>query len=87
MILIEAEDYNLGGAGIAYHDRSSGNQGGDYREDDVDIRSRKGVTFINRQRGSGTRVQDVNRLLKQYRGMRKMMKGAGGKWLRRSMGI
>ncbi len=38
-------------------------------------------------RGSGTRVQDVNRLLKQYRGMRKMMKGAGGKWLRRSMGI
>ncbi len=38
-------------------------------------------------RGSGTRVQDINRLLKQYRSMRKMMKGAGGKWLRRSMGI
>ncbi|MEE8522479.1 MAG: signal recognition particle protein [Thermoanaerobaculia bacterium] len=37
-------------------------------------------------RGSGTRVQDVNRLLKQYKMMRKMMKGAQGKWLRRSMG-
>ncbi|MEL7058967.1 MAG: signal recognition particle protein [Acidobacteriota bacterium] len=35
--------------------------------------------------GSGTRVQDINRLLKQYQGMRKMMKGAGGKWLRRAM--
>ncbi len=38
-------------------------------------------------RGSGTRVQDVNRLLKQYMAMRKMMKGAKGKWLRRSMGM
>ncbi len=38
-------------------------------------------------RGSGTRVQDINRLLKQYQAMRKMMKGAKGKWLRRSMGM
>ncbi len=38
-------------------------------------------------RGSGTRVQDINRLLKQYRAMRKMMKGAQGKFLRRSMGF
>jgi len=38
-------------------------------------------------RGSGTKVQDVNRLLKQYQAMRKMMKGASGKWLRRSMGF
>ncbi len=37
--------------------------------------------------GSGTRVQDVNRLLKQFRGMRKMMKGAQGKFLRRAMGV
>ncbi|MCP4657103.1 MAG: signal recognition particle protein [bacterium] len=37
-------------------------------------------------RGSGTRVQDVNRLLKQYQAMRKMMKGVQGKWLRRAMG-
>ena len=36
--------------------------------------------------GSGTRVQDVNRLLKQYQAMRKMMKGVQGKWLRRAMG-
>ncbi len=38
-------------------------------------------------RGSGTRVQDINRLLKQYRMMRKMMKGVSGKFLRQSMGI
>ncbi len=54
-------------------------------------RSKPGLLNARRKRrvarGSGTRVQDINRLLKQYRGMRKMMKGAGGKWLRRSMGI
>ncbi|RMH17817.1 MAG: signal recognition particle protein [Acidobacteria bacterium] len=38
-------------------------------------------------RGSGTRVQDVNRLLKQYMAMRKMLTGVKGKWLRRSLGI
>ncbi|MEM6793309.1 MAG: signal recognition particle protein [Acidobacteriota bacterium] len=37
-------------------------------------------------RGSGTKVQDINRLLKQYKTMRKMMKGAQGKWLRKSLG-
>jgi len=36
-------------------------------------------------RGSGTRVQQINALLKQYRQMRKMMKGTQGKWLRRAM--
>jgi signal recognition particle subunit SRP54 len=36
--------------------------------------------------GSGTSVQDINRLLKQYRGMQKMFKGVQGKWLRRAMG-
>lgn len=37
--------------------------------------------------GSGTRVQDVNRLLKQYRGMRKMMKSVKkGGWMQRAMG-
>ncbi len=35
--------------------------------------------------GSGTSVQDINRLLKQYREMQKMMKGIGGKWLRRAL--
>jgi signal recognition particle subunit SRP54 len=36
--------------------------------------------------GSGTSVQDINRLMKQYRGMQKMFKGVQGKWLRRAMG-
>ena len=34
---IEAEDYDLGGEGVAYHDTTSGNEGGEYRSDDVDI--------------------------------------------------
>ena len=36
-ISIEAEDYDEGGQDIAYHDNSSGNSGGVYRTDDVDI--------------------------------------------------
>jgi signal recognition particle subunit SRP54 len=36
--------------------------------------------------GSGTSVAEINRLLKQYRTMQKMMKGVQGKWLRRAMG-
>ena len=36
--LIEAEDFDNGGEGVAYHDRTAGNQGGAYRTDvDVDI--------------------------------------------------
>jgi hypothetical protein len=34
---IEAEDYDLGGEGVAYHDTTTGNTGGEYRKDDVDI--------------------------------------------------
>ena len=34
---IQAEDYDQGGEGVAYHDTSSGNNGGQYRSDDVDI--------------------------------------------------
>jgi hypothetical protein len=34
---VQAEDYNLGGEGVAYHDLSQGNAGGQYRGDDVDI--------------------------------------------------
>ncbi len=34
---IEAEDYNLGGESVAYHDTTKGNAGGVYRTDDVDI--------------------------------------------------
>ncbi|HVT57789.1 MAG TPA: signal recognition particle protein [Thermoanaerobaculia bacterium] len=36
--------------------------------------------------GSGTSVQEINRLVKQYRGMQKMFKGVQGKWLRKAMG-
>lgn len=36
---IEAEDYNAGGEGIAYHDTDSVNNGGVYRNDGVDIQS------------------------------------------------
>ncbi len=54
-------------------------------------RSKPGLLNARRKRrvarGSGTRVQDINRLLKQYQSMRKMMKGASGKFLRRSMGM
>ncbi|HVR30847.1 MAG TPA: signal recognition particle protein [Thermoanaerobaculia bacterium] len=37
-------------------------------------------------RGSGTTVQDINQLLKQYKEMRRMMKGIQGKWLRQALG-
>ncbi len=38
-------------------------------------------------RGSGVPVQEINRLLKQYREMRRMLKGVKGRWLRRAMGL
>lgn len=37
-------------------------------------------------RGSGTRVQDVNQLIKQFRAMRQMMKKVRGGWLRQALG-
>ncbi len=36
---IEVEDYNTGGQGVGYNDLTSGNSGGSYRTDDVDIQS------------------------------------------------
>ena len=36
---IEAENYRTGGEGIGYHDTASGNIGGAYRSDDVDIQA------------------------------------------------
>ncbi|MCK5565656.1 MAG: carbohydrate-binding protein [Planctomycetes bacterium] len=39
---IEAEEYNNGGQGVAYYDTTSGNSGGEFRTDDVDIESRDG---------------------------------------------
>jgi subtilisin family serine protease len=35
--VIEAEDFNEGGAGLGYHDLTGGNVGGEYRQTDVDI--------------------------------------------------
>ncbi|WP_246589144.1 PKD domain-containing protein [Methanofollis formosanus] len=41
---VEAEDYDLGGEGVAYHDTETGNQGNsDYRSDDVDLESWNGA--------------------------------------------
>ncbi|WP_440949930.1 hypothetical protein [Methanosphaerula subterraneus] len=34
---LQAEDYDLGGEGVAYHDTTRGNEGGICRQDDVDI--------------------------------------------------
>jgi subtilisin family serine protease len=35
--IVEAENFNEGGEGVAYHDLTPGNQGGKYRQTDVDI--------------------------------------------------
>ncbi len=35
---IQAENYDKGGEGVAYHDTTAGNSGGVYRSDDVDIK-------------------------------------------------
>ena len=34
---IQAANYDIGGEGVAYHDATSGNSGGAYRQDDVDV--------------------------------------------------
>ena len=35
--IVEAENYDLGGEGISYHDSDNGNNGQVYRQDDIDI--------------------------------------------------
>ena len=35
--VIQAEDFDAGGEGLAYHDHSAGNSGGAYRDTDVDL--------------------------------------------------
>ena len=37
--IIEAEDYDIGGEGVAYHDLDTANLGGEYRNDGMDIES------------------------------------------------
>ncbi len=53
------------------------------RRPDVINGSRK----IRIAKGSGTSVQEINRLLKQHKTMKKMMKGVQGKFMRRAMGM
>lgn len=39
--VVEAENYDIGGDGFTFSDNDEGNQGGAYREDDVDIEARE----------------------------------------------
>ena len=49
---VQAENYNKGGAEVAYHDESKGNEGGKYRKDDVDIyQPNMGITVGHNQKG------------------------------------
>ena len=49
---VEAENYNKGGAEIAYHDESKGNEGNKFRKDDVDIyQPNMGITVGHCQKG------------------------------------
>jgi aryl-phospho-beta-D-glucosidase BglC (GH1 family) len=44
---IEAEDFDMGGNGYTYYDKTDGNQGGDYRPDeDADIYNLNGINYI-----------------------------------------
>ena len=43
---VQAEDYDLGGEGVAYHDTTAGNSGGAYRQDGVDIETAGGITNV-----------------------------------------
>jgi Carbohydrate binding module (family 6)/Fibronectin type III domain len=42
-LTIEAENYDIGGETISYHDTDAGNNGGVYRTNDVDIQARAGA--------------------------------------------
>ncbi len=43
---VQAEDYDEGGEGVAYHDATAGNKGGTYRDDDVDIWKRSTGPYV-----------------------------------------
>ena len=38
-VTVQAEDYRSGGEGVGYHDTTSGNEGGAYRNDNVDLQA------------------------------------------------
>ncbi len=42
---LEAEDYLEGGPGVGYYDTTPGNEGGEYRDEDVDIQAATGGGF------------------------------------------
>ena len=49
---VQAENYNKGGAEVAYHDESKGNEGGKLRSDDVDIyQPNMGIVVGHNQKG------------------------------------
>ena len=54
---IQAEDYDTGGEGVAFHDTTAGNSGAQYRTDAVDIEATTdgggGTTSAGAPRGSG----------------------------------
>lgn len=43
---IQAEDYDNGGEGVAYHDTGNGNNGNVYRNDNVDLQNRDGGVIV-----------------------------------------
>lgn len=43
-VMIQAEDYDLGGEGIAYHDLVAANEFSEYRTDDVDVQATSDVS-------------------------------------------
>lgn len=45
ILRVEAEDYDLGGEGVGYHDTTTGNKGGAYRRDNVDIEYFSGLGY------------------------------------------
>jgi signal recognition particle subunit SRP54 len=53
-------------------------------------RRNPGLLNANRKkriaRGSGTSVQEINQLMKQYLQMKKLMKGVKGNWMKRAFG-
>lgn len=50
--MVQAEDYNKGGAGKAYYDLDKGNSEGKYRKDDVDVKQpNKGMAVGSCQKG------------------------------------
>ncbi len=57
---IQAEDYNLGGEGVAYHDTTPGNSGGAYRHDDVDIETGNGIIDVGWIRNGEFLTSTVN---------------------------